>query len=138
MKIDHPFVTSAVFKLVTTLEFDLSVGDHFLPTRIEVFQDTELETHFRCRMWERDLFHLKPTSLVGREKSVEEAEFDEEVLVERTWEISKKYEDFKAPDAETAVNNFIESLEEYLQKLASDSRPFPSDTESRDPHTSQS
>ncbi len=117
MKISHPYVTSAVFKLVTTLEFDLCVGEHFLPTRIEVFQDTESDNHFRCRMWERDLFHLKPTALVGRERSSGE-EFDEELLVERTWEISKRYEDFEAPDAETAVNSFVKSLETYLKNLS--------------------
>ena len=58
MKLKHPAVRSDVFKLVTVLEFDLELGSHFLPTRVELFQDTERPRRWRCRMWERELYRL--------------------------------------------------------------------------------
>jgi hypothetical protein len=118
MKIKHPAVVSDVFKLVATLEFDLEINNHFLPTRVELFQDTERKKHWRCRMWERELCHLTLTLPYGSE-SKERPESDEEVLIERTWELSDKFEDFEAPDARSALKLFLDSLKKYLKRLAS-------------------
>jgi len=37
---------SDVFKLAAILEFDLELDGHFLPTRVELFQDTERKRHY--------------------------------------------------------------------------------------------
>ena len=123
MIIQHPFVTSDVFKLLSTLEFDLEVNGHFLPTRLELFQDTERANLFRCRMWERDLFRLKPTpfkdELTGK---LVEGEEDEELLIERTWELSDEFESFEADSAEDAINQVLEALKGYLERLQAGDR----------------
>jgi len=117
MKIKHPAVKSDVFKLVSTLEFDLEFGGHFLPTRVELFQDTERKTHWRCRMWERELFHLALT-LPTEGKSKKRLESDEELLVERTWELSDRFEDFTAPSKKKAMEVFLDRLRDYLKRVA--------------------
>lgn len=123
MIIQHPFVTSDVFKLLSTLEFDLEVNGHFLPTRLELFQDTERANLFRCRMWERDLFRLKPTpfkdEVTGK---LVEGEEDEELLIERTWELSDEFESFEADSAEDAINQVLEALKGYLERLQAGDR----------------
>ena len=119
MKIQHPAVKSDVFKLVTTLEFDLEVGKHFLPTRIELFQDTERKRHWRCRMWERELYHLSLTLPSGAKPKRRREESDEELLVEKTWELSDRFDDFVAPNASAAMKKFLNSLKKYLQRVAS-------------------
>ena len=118
MKIKHPAVTSVVFKLVTTLEFDLVVGTHFLPTRVELFQDTTRKRHYRCRMWERDLYHMQMSLSQDGKRHARRSESDEEILVERTWELSSKFEDFEAPSAAKALGIFLNSLEKYLDRIA--------------------
>ena len=45
MKIADPSITSDVYELVKTIEFDMEVGDKFLPTRVEVFHDTQRKAH---------------------------------------------------------------------------------------------
>ncbi|MBI4664486.1 MAG: hypothetical protein HY735_37310 [Verrucomicrobia bacterium] len=120
MKIQHPAVTSDVFKLVTTLEFDLVVRNQFLPTRIELFQDTTRPRHFRCRMWERDLYHMQRSLSPDGERKSRRAEADEEILVERTWELSSKFDDFVAPDATKALQLFLDKLKNYLNRVAAE------------------
>jgi hypothetical protein len=116
MKLKHPAVKSDIFKLVTTLEFDLEVGDHFLPTRVELFQDTERTRRWRCRLWERELCRLTLTlpKEVPRHKRCES---DEEVLLERTWELSDRFEDFEAPTADAALKRFLSALRNYLERV---------------------
>ena len=106
---------SDVFKLVAILEFDLELDGHFLPTRVELFQDTERKRHWRCRMWERELYHLRMTLPKGKTRHPES---DEELLVERTWELSDKFEDFTAPGAKAAMKLFLDSLKKYLKRVA--------------------
>lgn len=115
MKFKHAAVRSDVFKLVTTLEFDLELGNHFLPTRIELFQDTERKRRWRCRMWERELCRL--TFTLPADKKRKPCESDEEVLVERTWELSDRFGDFGAPTAKAALKLFLSSLRKYLERV---------------------
>ena len=116
MKFKHAAVKSDIFKLVTTLEFDLEVGNHFLPTRIELFQDTEQKRRWRCRMWERELCRLTFT-LPTDSKKRKPCESDEEVLLERTWELSDRFGDFEAPTAKAALKLFLSSLRKYLERV---------------------
>lgn len=118
MRIKHPAVTSAVFKLITTLEFDLEVGGHFLPTRIELFQDTGRARRFRCRMWETELYHLQLALGTGSGKKTKRCDSDEALKVERTWEISSQFEDFEAASPKAALKFFLDSLTRYLKRVA--------------------
>ena len=116
MKIKHPAVKSSTFKLVSLLEFDLEVGGKFFPARVELFQDTEHPRHWRCRLWERELSHLTFTLRRGS-RSGKRIESDEEVLIERTWVMSDKFEDFEAVGAAAAMKRFIDALKEYLERV---------------------
>jgi hypothetical protein len=115
MKIEHPAVRSDVFKLVATLEFDLEFGDHFLPTRIELFQDTERRRHWRCRLWERELFRIQSTFPQKPRGRPTDPPSDEELLVERTWELSDCLEDFEARDGKAAVRRVLDCLRKHLR-----------------------
>jgi hypothetical protein len=116
MKLRHSAVKSDIFKLITTLEFDLEVGNHFLPTRVELFQDTERDHRWRCRMWERELCRMTFT-LPDQTSKRKRCESDEEVLLERTWELSDRFEDFEAPTASAALKLFLGALGDYLKRV---------------------
>jgi len=116
MKIQHPAVRSNVFKLVSIFEFDCEVDGHFFPARVELFRDTEHKNRWRCRMWERELCHVAFTLRRGS-KSGKRIESDEEVLIERTWVLSDKFEDFEAGTAAEAMKRFVDALREYLQRV---------------------
>jgi hypothetical protein len=123
MVIQHPFVTSDVFKLLSTLEFDLEINGHLLPTRLELFQNTERADVYRCRMWERDLFRLKPTPYTDEATGeMVEGEEDEELLIERTWELSDELESFEAGSPEAAIHQVLDSLKQYLGRIHSTDR----------------
>ena len=117
MRIQHLAVKSDIFKLVTTLEFDLELGHHFSPTRVELFQDTERKRHFRCRMWERELFRIQSTLPQTPKGQPQDSPSDEELFVERTWELSSRFEDFEAASSKAALQNFLDSLKKYLQRV---------------------
>ena len=67
-------------------------------------------------MWERELYHMQMTLAKGKARHPES---DEELLVERTWELSDKFEDFEAPSAKAAMKTFLDSLKKYLKRVAS-------------------
>ncbi len=119
MRIQHPAVTSDVFKLIDTFEFDLVVGDRFFPTRVELFRDSVRKGHFRCRMWERDLYHMQMTLSQDGQRRARRSESDEEILVERTWELSSRFEDFEATSPAGALKLFLDSLGKYLDRMGS-------------------
>ena len=117
MRIQHPAVTSDVFKLIETFEFDLVVRDRFFPTRVELFQDSVRKGRFRCRMWERELYHMQMTLSQDGQRRARRPESDEEILVERTWELSSKFEDFAAASPAKALKLFLDSLGKYLDRI---------------------
>jgi hypothetical protein len=115
MKISNPAIRSGVYELVKTIEFDLEVGEKFLPTRIEVFEDTQRGRHFRCRMWELEYYHVENTFSARSERKNCRSVSDEPILVERTWELSSRFHDFEAANAEAALDAFLSAL---LQQLS--------------------
>jgi hypothetical protein len=116
MKIKHPAVTSDVFKLVETVEFDLSVCGKFVRARVELFQDTVRQRHWRCHLWELDFYHIEGTFRdKGRKKRPQS---DEALITERTWEISSKFSDFEAPNARAAMKTFLDRFQQYLKRVA--------------------
>jgi hypothetical protein len=115
MKISNPAIRSGVYELVKTIEFDLEVGEKFLPTRIEVFEDTQRRRHFRCRMWELEYYHVENTFSSKSERKNCRSVSDEPILVERTWELSSRFHNFEAANAEAALDAFLSAL---LQQLS--------------------
>lgn len=60
MKIAHTVVTTPIYELARSLEVDLQLGDESPTFRIELFRNTEEADHFRCHVWELEMFRLKP------------------------------------------------------------------------------
>ncbi|MCF7707641.1 MAG: hypothetical protein K9N52_01925 [Verrucomicrobia bacterium] len=116
MKIDLPIIESDIFRLIETIEFDLTICNHFFPVRIELFQNTETPSQFRCRMWEREFCHMQDALISHDEERPCRDEFDEEIMVERTWEISDEFEDFEAPNPEKALEIFISNVTDYFRQ----------------------
>jgi hypothetical protein len=73
-------------------------------------------------MWERDLFRLRPTPGTGAAGEAADGEADEELLIERTWELSDEFESFDAASPEAAINRVLDSLKAYLERIGSAGR----------------
>src|SRR5439155_16983541 len=114
MRIRNPAITSDVYRLVKTIEFDMELEGKFLPTRVEVFQDTQRKRHFRCHMWELEYYHVQSTFSAAGKGKRGRSPSDEPIFFERTWELSSKFHDFVAPSAEAALNKFLALLKKHL------------------------
>ncbi len=120
MKITHSAITSPVFELVKVIELDITLGDDFIPTRIEIFQDTERTDFFRCRIWELEYFHMVPTFPMDKDGKPMHVS-DSIVQVERstTYRIFKdlSYDGFAATDADAALQKIIDDLKSFLEHV---------------------
>jgi len=58
----HRAITSPVFELVATFEFDMTLGeDASWPTRVELYQAAQEPNLFRCRVWQSELYRIQST-----------------------------------------------------------------------------
>ncbi|MBA2646605.1 MAG: hypothetical protein H0U81_07390 [Pyrinomonadaceae bacterium] len=118
MKLTHPNITSAVFELVRVLELDITLGDDFIPTRIELFRDTERDDYFRCHVWELEHFRLTPT--FPQDGSGGPAHIsDDVIMVERgtTYRIRGFGGSFTASSADAALEMVIAELNDFLKHV---------------------
>lgn len=58
---EHRAITSAVFEIVDTFEFDMSLGDDSWPTRVEIYQAAGNPHWFRCRVWQSESYRIQST-----------------------------------------------------------------------------
>ena len=117
MKIAHLAVTTPLYELARTVEVDLPFGDDSLTFRIELFCNTERAGHFRCHVWELEMFRLKPT--FPRDGANEPAHFSDDVLmVDRgipRSQIAYPREDIVAPDIDAALEIVLNDLKAFLE-----------------------
>src|SRR5215475_13377140 len=116
MKISHPAITSSVFESAKTVELDIQFGDNSWSIRIELLQDTEVKDHFRCHVWELELFRLTPT--FPQDKNGQPAQVsDDALMVDRGIphsRIAYPTEDIVAADADAALAIVLDDLKRYL------------------------
>jgi hypothetical protein len=114
MKITHFAITSPVFELVKTVEVDLQLGDEMWPTRFEILRDTERQDHFRCRVWQLEMFRIQSTFPQTGERPAHQPS-DHTLIVE--WEGAHvgRYDDFVAADADAALKKVIEDFCKFLE-----------------------
>lgn len=122
MNIKHPLVRSSVYELAKTLEFDQELGGDCVPARLEIFRDTARKSWWRARLWERECCRLEEVLGPGLSKGEPSSRrrrlrVDEEILVERTWELSEALEDFEAPDARAALRFVLDRLVAHLERV---------------------
>lgn len=121
MKIVHRAVTSSTFELVKTIELDIQLrDDDSWTTRIELFRDTEQSNHYRCRVWEHELFRLTP-SFPRNEKNEPAHVTDDSIMVERgiahSEIASKLNKPFESPSIEAALEMIVEDLKKFLEHV---------------------
>lgn len=118
MQISHSAITSPVFELVKTVLIDITLGDDYIPTRIEIWQDTKRKDRFRCYVWELEHFNLNPTFPQDDQGSSIQNSTDI-VQVERSWRYGRtnrfNYQEFEATSIEEALAMFVDDLKEELE-----------------------
>src|SRR5688572_31083601 len=115
MRIRHPAVTSNFLKLVGTYELDLDLGPEVsFPLRLELFKDTERKGWFRARTWEFEHFNLEPTFPAKRKGKPLRFKSMELVMLERSTQLSKSYDRFKAKDEADAISIVVKDLTNRL------------------------
>jgi hypothetical protein len=106
MKIKHPSVSVRSYVLRRTLEFDTALGEDEVPIRVEIFESVDLDGHFRCLLWEREMMRLTPT--FPRDHDDEPAHIaDESLMLERPGAIGHKYRDFEADSVDAAIRTVL-------------------------------
>ena len=113
MQISHSAITSPVFELVKTVLFDITLVDTYIPTRIEIWKDTERNDRFRCYVWELEHFNLNPTFPQDDQGSSIHKTTDI-VQVERSWRYGRtkrfNFQEFEATSREEALAMFVDDL----------------------------
>ena len=125
MKIIHRAITSSVFELVKTVEFDIQLSDEDSWTvRIEIFRDTEQQNLFRCHVWELELFRLVP-SFPRTEKDEPAHITDDVIMVERGIShseiASRLNKSFNASSVDAALQMVIEDFKKFLESTTGES-----------------
>lgn len=117
MRIAHSAVTSPVYEWAKTLELDLQLGEDSLTLRIELFCNTEKDNHFRCHVWELEMFRLTPTSPMD-ENGQPSHICDDILMVDRgipRSHIPYPLKDIAAPDIEAALEIVLSDLKGFLE-----------------------
>jgi hypothetical protein len=85
--------------------------------RIELLHNTEKEDHFRCHVWELEMFRLTPTfPMDGNNQPVHAC--DDTIMVERDIarsQIEYPLEDIVAPSIDVALEIVINDLKRLLE-----------------------
>jgi hypothetical protein len=119
MKISHSAITSPIFEVVKTVELDIRFGDDSWSIRIELLQDTEVKDHFRCHVWELELFRLTPT--FPQDENGQPAHISDDMLmVDRgipRSRIDYPREDIIAADVDAAIGIVLDDLKRNLKHI---------------------
>lgn len=119
MKISHSAITSSMFELVKAVELDIRLGDNSWSIRIEMLQDMEAKDHFRCHVWELELFRLTPTFPRGENNQPAHIS-DDVIMVDRgiaRSRIAYPAEDIIASDVDVALGIVLDDLKQYLKHV---------------------
>jgi hypothetical protein len=119
MKISHSAITSSIFELVKTVELDIRLGDNSWSIRIELLQATEAKDHFRCHVWELEMFRLTPT-FPQDERGQPSHISDDALMVDRGIvgsRIAYPTEDIVAVDVDAALAIVLDDLKQYLERV---------------------
>ena len=79
--VKHGAITSPIFELIETFEFDMTLADDCWPTRIELYRATESPNLYRCRVWQAESYRIQSTFPQAAGAPAHEPS-DEVVLVE--------------------------------------------------------
>jgi len=117
----HSAIRSPIYELGKTCELDVQLSEVTYKVRIELFRNTEREDHFRCHVWELEMFRLTPTFPMDEEGQPADIS-DDMVMVDRGINLSRvsyPREDIVAPSIEAALEIVINDLKASLALSAS-------------------
>jgi len=113
----HSAIKSPIYELGKTCELDVQIAEVTYKIRIELFRNTEQENHFRCHVWELEMFRLTPT--FPMDETGEPADIsDDTVMVDRgipSSRFSYPREDVVAPSIEAAFEIVLSDLKASLE-----------------------
>ena len=122
MNIVHSAIMSPVYELGKTYELDVRLGEVTFKMRIELFRNTEKPDHYRCHVWELEMFRLTPT--FPMDESGQPAQIsDDMVMVDRgipSSRVSYPREDIVAPSIEAALEIVMNDLKISLEHSTSE------------------
>lgn len=125
MKIAHSTGTNPIYELSRTLEVDLQFGDDTLTFRIELFCNTERAGHFRCHVWELEMFRLQPR--FPSDENDEPADISDDILmVDRGLPLSRiayPREEIMAADIDAALEIVLNDLKSFLEHSTMETAP---------------
>src|SRR5438034_11614175 len=117
MRIVHSAVASPIYEFAGTFELDIRLGDELISMRIELFRNSVEKDHFRCHVWELEMFQLIPT--LPRNKNNEPAHICDDVLmVDRgipRSHIPYPEQDIVAPNVNAALEIVLNDLKQFLE-----------------------
>jgi hypothetical protein len=114
MSINHPNITSLIYELVKTIEFDIELDTGFT-LRIELLRSISESRRFRAHIWGTEFFRLQSTfpQDAATERPAHEPS-DEIILVDYSHLLSRKYEDFESETVESAAQSILDDCKKLL------------------------
>lgn len=114
MPISHQAITSPIFELKRTVEFDITLSEDFFPVRIEVFQDIANPNQFRCRIWQLEYYRVQPTFPQDGDGNPSEEGADEAIWVDWEYQLANDYQCFTAQDTDAALTKILDDVRKFL------------------------
>ena len=110
-------MTSPIFELKRTLEFDFILGDDSFPMRIDVLQDIANPNQFRCRIWKLEFYRIQPT--FPQDNDGEPLPFSADELIWTDWEynLNDDYQLFTAKDSDDALAKILADIKQFLVRV---------------------
>ena len=121
--IQHPSITSPLFELAKTVEFNLEVAEDHFSLRVELFQDISNAQRFRARIWRLEMYRIQstfPQNETDGQPSHQPS--DESIFVDTGLWLSQRYEDFQAETPDRAIQIILNDLRDFLVRTSVDSK----------------
>ncbi len=117
--IQHPSITSPLFELAKTVEFNLEVAEDHFSLRVELFQDISDAQRFRARIWRLEMYRIQST-FPQNETDGQPADqpSDESIFVDTGAWLSQRYEDFRAETPNRAIQIILNDLRDFLVRTS--------------------
>jgi hypothetical protein len=117
--IQHPSITSPLFELAKTVEFNLEVAEDHFSLRIELFQDISNAQRFRARIWRLEMYRIQSTFPQNEtDGQPTDQPSDESIFVDTGAWLSQRYEDFRAETPDRAIQIILNDLRDFLVRTS--------------------
>jgi hypothetical protein len=117
MKIIHPAIRSAVFRLIETCELDISLSsEDTFSLKIELLQSLDDSRVYRYRAWRYEFFRLQSTFPQDANGQIHQPS-DEIILVAFSLPGFNPFEEYYANDSKQAILEMIDRLGQALEHI---------------------